>query len=70
MSLDGSVYANSIKNFLQPIWHLLSDEKVTEVMINSFDEIWVEIAGRVQKTEAKFRDEDSLRAAVTGASSS
>lgn len=70
MSLDGSVYANSIKNFLQPIWHLLSDEKVTEVMINSFDEIWVEIAGRVQKTEAKFRDEDSLRAAVNNIANS
>lgn len=59
-----SVFINSIKNFLQPIWHLLSDEKVTEVMINSFDEIWIEIAGKVQKTDAKFKDEDSLRAAA------
>lgn len=59
-----SVYESAIKNFLAPIWHLLSDEKVTEVMVNSFDEIWVEVKGKVQKTEARFRDEDSLRAAV------
>jgi pilus assembly protein CpaF len=59
-----SVFVNSIKNFLQPIWHLLSDEKVTEVMINSFDEIWIEVGGKVQKTTAKFKDEDTLRAAV------
>lgn len=61
---SGSVYTDSIKNFLAPIWHLLSDEKVTEVMINSFSEIWIEIGGKMQKTEAKFKDEDSLRAAV------
>src|SRR6185503_9522062 len=58
------VFVAAIKNFLAPIWHLLSDEKVTEVMVNSFDEIWVEIGGKIQKTEAKFKDEDSLRAAV------
>lgn len=61
---QASVYNDTIKNFLQPIWPLLSDEKVTEVMVNAFDEIWIEIAGKVQKTTAKFKDEDSLRAAV------
>ncbi|MGE0762549.1 MAG: CpaF family protein [Bdellovibrionales bacterium] len=59
-----SVYTSAIKNFLAPIWHLLSDEKVTEVMINSFDEIWIETKGKVHKTDAKFKDEDSLRAAA------
>lgn len=58
------VFTSAIKNFLGPVWHLLSDEKVTEVMINSFDEIWIEIAGKIQKTDARFPDEDSLRAAV------
>lgn len=63
MTLE-TVYTDSIKNFLMPIWHLLSNEQVTEVMINRFDEIWVEVGGKVQKTDAKFNDEDSLRAAV------
>ncbi len=61
---DDSVFLNSLKNFLAPIWPLLCDEKVTEIMINSFDEIWIEIDGKVQKTTAKFKDEDSLRAAT------
>jgi pilus assembly protein CpaF len=60
-----TVFTNAIKTFLEPIWHLLTDEKVTEVMVNSHDEIWIEIGGKVQKTTAKFSDEDSLLAAVT-----
>src|SRR5690349_19503009 len=59
-----TVFVNSIKTFLAPIWPLLEDEKVTEVMINKFDEIWVEIRGKIQKTDAKFKDEDALRSAV------
>src|SRR5689334_4766865 len=58
------IYTESIKNFLLPIWPLLTKEEVTEVMINRYDEIWVEIGGKVQKSDAKFKDEDSLRAAV------
>jgi len=64
MSSDGSVFEQAIKNFLGPIVPLLEDEKITEVMINAHDEIWVEIKGKIQKTNAKFRDEDALRAAV------
>lgn len=56
---------DTVRTFLRPIVHLLDDEKITEVMINGFDEIWVEIAGKVQKTDARFHDEDALRAAVT-----
>lgn len=59
-----NVYFESIRNFLGPILPLLEDEKITEVMVNSFDEIWVEVAGKIRKTNAKFKDEDSLRAAV------
>ena len=64
MSDKVTVFVNSIKNFLAPIWPLLEDEKVTEVMINRHDEIWVEIRGKIQKTDAKFKDEDALRSAV------
>jgi pilus assembly protein CpaF len=64
MSDTGDVFREAIQNFLSPIRHLLEDERVTEVMINGPSEIWIEIAGKVQKTDAKFRDEDSLRAAI------
>ncbi|MGI9548524.1 MAG: CpaF family protein [Bdellovibrionales bacterium] len=61
---DPSVFEAAIKSFLEPIWSLLKDEKVTEVMVNSHNEIWVEIAGKIQKTEAAFSDEDALLAAA------
>jgi pilus assembly protein CpaF len=59
-----SVYFQTIRNFLGPILPLLEDEKITEVMINGPNQIWIEVAGKIQKTTAKFQDEDSLRAAV------
>ncbi len=58
------VYFQTIRSYLGPILHFLEDESVTEVMINSPSEIWIEVAGKIQKTTAKFQDEDSLRAAV------
>ena len=33
-------------------------------MINSYNEIWIEKAGKVYKSEARFPDEDSVRAAA------
>ena len=60
----GSVFESAIKNFLAPIWNLLKDESVTEVMINRHDEIWIEKEGKVHKSDARFPDEDSVRAAA------
>ena len=62
---QGQLFSAAIKGFLKPIWHLLEDEKVSEVMINSYNEIWIEVGGKIQKTEAVFTDEDALLAAVT-----
>jgi pilus assembly protein CpaF len=61
---QGSIYEESIRGFLSPIWDFLKDESVTEVMINGYDEIFIEVAGKLKKTSAKFADEDTLRAAV------
>lgn len=62
---NASIFESAIKGFLKPIWHLLKDEKISEVMVNSYNEVWVEIAGKIQKTDATFTDEDALLAAVT-----
>ena len=59
-----SVFESAVKGFLLPIIPFLEDEKVTEIMVNSFNEIWTEVKGKIQKTEASFRDEDALQAAV------
>ena len=64
MSNSLSVFESAIKGFLGPIWTFLKDDSVTEIMVNSYNEIWLEIQGKIVKTEARFTDEDALRAAV------
>ena len=58
------LYNNSVRAFLRPILHLLDDATVTEILINGYDEIFVEKGGRLEKTDVKFSSEDDLMAAV------
>ncbi|MEY2462123.1 MAG: pilus assembly protein CpaF [Acidimicrobiaceae bacterium] len=44
-----------------PIDRLLKDEEVTEVMVNGPDLVYVEKAGRLEKTSASFVDDTHLR---------
>lgn len=47
-----------------PIQRYLLDESVTEVMVNSTDAIYVERAGRIEKTPARFATEQHLRRVI------
>ena len=44
-----------------PIDRLLKDDEVTEVMVNGPESVYVERAGRIEKTSASFVDETHLR---------
>ncbi len=44
-----------------PIDRLLKDEDITEVMVNGPDTVFVERAGRIEKSNASFVDETHLR---------
>jgi pilus assembly protein CpaF len=44
-----------------PIDRLLKDEEVSEVMVNGPESVYVERAGRIEKTAASFVDETHLR---------
>ncbi len=57
-------FADTVATFLAPIKAFLEDPRITEVMINGPQEIFVEIKGKIQKTEAKFSNEAALLAAV------
>jgi pilus assembly protein CpaF len=50
--------------FLSPIARYLADDSVSEVMINGPDEIYIERAGRLSLTEAKFPSDHALSSAV------
>ena len=43
-----------------PLEPLLRDESVTEVMVNGFDRVFVERAGKIEKAEAAFVDDAHL----------
>lgn len=58
------IYHASIVHFLEPIRDYLSDPNVTEIMVNGPNSIYVEIAGKLQKTARAFRNEKTLLAAV------
>lgn len=53
-----------MKYFLEPIGPLLDDDSVTEIMVNGFDDVYVERQGRLEHTDARFANDDALLSAV------
>src|SRR5438270_438914 len=45
---------------LGPIQPVIEDDRVTEVMVNGIDHVYVEMGGKVVLTGIKFQDEDQL----------
>ena len=58
------VFEDSVGTFLSPVQAYLADESVSEVLINGPDEVFIERRGILEKTPAKFKDEQALQAAV------
>lgn len=59
-----AIFEASVGYFLSPIAHLLDDDSVTEIMVNRFDHVYIERAGQLYETEARFETEDALLSAV------
>lgn len=49
---------------LGPLEDLIADDGVTEVMVNAHDEIFIERAGRIQKSDVVFSSERACLAAI------
>ncbi|TAP45401.1 CpaF family protein [Arthrobacter sp. S39] len=47
-----------------PIQRFLDDPSVTEVMVNRFDQVYVERAGKLIMTDTKFASDDALRRVI------
>ncbi|MEK7690880.1 MAG: ATPase, T2SS/T4P/T4SS family, partial [Bdellovibrionota bacterium] len=58
------VFEDSIETFLGPVTQYLADDTVSEVLINGPNEVFIERKGILEKTDAKFIDEQALQAAV------
>lgn len=59
-----NIFEATVEHFLAPVHEFLQDPSVSEIMINAPDEIYIERAGKLIKTDAKFEDRESLLAAV------
>ncbi len=59
-----NIFEATVEHFLAPIMPFMKDEAVSEIMINSASEIYIERDGGLVKTDATFEDEAALRAAV------
>mgnify|MGYP006279567001 CR=1 FL=1 len=58
------VFEQSILRYFDPIRPFLQDDAVSEIMINGKDDIWIEVEGKLQKTEAQFETIDDLKGGV------
>lgn len=58
------VFEDSVGTFLAPVKDYLADDSVSEVLVNGPNEVFVERRGLLEKTPAKFKDEQALQAAV------
>lgn len=59
-----AIFAASVDYFLHPVARHMQDDSVTEVMINRFDQVYIERGGRLSQTDAKFESEDALVSAI------
>ena len=59
-SIPKDIFEQSIQRYFAPITPYLEDDSVSEIMVNGPDDIWIEVKGKLQKTDARFEIEDDL----------
>jgi pilus assembly protein CpaF len=59
-----AIFEASVNYFLEPIVPVLEDDSVTEIMVNGFDDIYVERRGKLIHTDLCFASDDALLSAI------
>ncbi len=63
--IPAGAFRESIAGFLAPIRAHLDDDSVSEVMINSWNDIWIERGGSIERSPTRFPSREALVAALT-----
>ena len=58
------IFSVTIRHFLAPLAQFLDDPSVSEIMINTPEEIYIEKNGKLVRTDARFDSHESFMAAV------
>ncbi|MEM7680521.1 MAG: ATPase, T2SS/T4P/T4SS family [Planctomycetota bacterium] len=59
-----AVFQRTIEHYLAPVLRYLRDPAVAEVMINRFDEVFIEKSGKMHRVSAAFPDAEAYEAAI------
>ena len=59
-----AIFEASVSIFSTRSRRLLDDESVTEIMVNGFDNIYIERRGKLMHTDARFPSDDALLSAI------
>lgn len=59
-----AIFEASLGFFLTPVKTFLEDPTVTEIMVNGFNDVYIERRGKLEHTAARFPSEDALLTAV------
>ena len=59
-----AIFEASLGYFLTPVKKYLDDPTVTEIMVNGYNDVYVERRGKLEHTDAAFPSEDALLTAV------
>jgi pilus assembly protein CpaF len=62
--IPDAVFQQTLMGFLEPVAPFLADDAVSEVMINGFEEVYVEKGGKLFLTDARFSSDHALASAV------
>jgi pilus assembly protein CpaF len=59
-----AIFEASLGFFLTPVKRFLEDRTVTEIMVNGYNDVYIERRGKLEHTDASFVSEDALLTAV------
>ena len=63
-TIPDAVFAQTLLGFLAPVAPFLRDDRVSEIMINGFEEVFIERGGKLERTDARFASDHALESAV------